>query len=117
MTVGRKLAVSVHVLDDDGAAHCFTAGTVPPDWVVAKAVNPDLWVTDEDQPVAAAAPASPTEPTAPVPLEKPPASGAGSGTDEWIAYARSLGLDIADNASRADVIEAVEEHEFAQQPS
>lgn len=110
-----KLAVSVHVLDDDGAAHCFTAGTIPPDWVVAKAQNPDLWVIDEDQPVPA--PASPAEPVTPVSLEKPPASGAGSGTDEWIAYARAVGLDIADNASRGDVIEAVEAHEAAQQQS
>lgn len=39
----------------------------------------------------------------------PPKSGRGSGRDEWSAYARSIGIDVPDGASRAEIIEAVAE--------
>lgn len=42
------------------------------------------------------------------PAEAPPKSGPGSGKGAWLAYARARGVDVADDADRADVIAAVE---------
>jgi hypothetical protein len=38
----------------------------------------------------------------------PPRSGPGSGAPEWRAYARSVGVDVDDNASRDDVVAALD---------
>lgn len=37
----------------------------------------------------------------------PPRSGAGSGADAWAAYAATVGVDVADDASREDIITAL----------
>ena len=39
---------------------------------------------------------------------EPPRAGEGSGTEVWREYATALGLEIADDASRADIIAAVD---------
>lgn len=38
----------------------------------------------------------------------PPKSGAGSGRDEWVAYAESLGIEVSADDTRDDIIAAVE---------
>lgn len=38
----------------------------------------------------------------------PPRGGPGSGQDAWLAYAQSLGVDVADDTSRDDIVAAVE---------
>lgn len=45
---------------------------------------------------------------APVEDGRPPKGGAGSGLDEWLAYAADHGIDVPDDATRDDVIAAVE---------
>lgn len=39
----------------------------------------------------------------------PPRAGKGSGLAAWVTYARSLGLEVTDDAERADVIAAVDD--------
>lgn len=39
----------------------------------------------------------------------PPRAGKGSGRDEWAAYAAELGLAVGPDASRDDIIAAVDE--------
>ncbi len=41
--------------------------------------------------------------------EAPPKSGPGSGKDAWVDYAESLGVEVSDDMTRDDIIEAVEE--------
>ena len=38
----------------------------------------------------------------------PPKAGPGSGRDAWVAYAQRAGLEVDEDASRDDVIDAVE---------
>lgn len=42
-------------------------------------------------------------------LGKPPKGGPGSGRDEWAVYAATQGLDVTDDMTREEIIEAVEE--------
>lgn len=53
-------------------------------------------------------PDPPKEPKAP---EPPARSGPGSGVDAWRAYAEQIGLEVADDASRDDIIAAVDEQQ------
>lgn len=39
----------------------------------------------------------------------PPRAGKGSGRDEWAAYAESQGVDVTDDMTRDEIIEATEE--------
>lgn len=41
-------------------------------------------------------------------VKPPPQAGKGSGLDEWLRYATQVGVQVEDEASRADVIAAVE---------
>ncbi|HRE03083.1 MAG TPA: hypothetical protein PLV68_17420, partial [Ilumatobacteraceae bacterium] len=65
---------------------------------------------------AASPPAPPPPVSTPAAGEhpKPPAAGAGSGVTEWRAYAESLGIDVVDNATRADIQELVDAYEQTQ---
>lgn len=47
-------------------------------------------------------------------IEVPPRSGPGSGADRWRAYATAQGVEVPGNASREDVIKALDE---AQKPT
>ena len=103
---GRKLAVFVDVHDDDGVAHCFGPGDEPPEWAVARINRPDVW---------ASLPAVGTEDPADTPQQRPrpdepPRVGRGSGRDAWAAHAAALNIDIDPDASRADIIAAVDAH-------
>lgn len=48
---------------------------------------------------------------APVEDGPPPKGGAGSGIAEWRAYADKLGVDVDDDATRDDIIDAVESYQ------
>jgi hypothetical protein len=53
---------------------------------------------------------SATEVEPPVDPAMPPRSGAGSGRDAWATYATSLGLAVADDLTRDQIIDLVEAH-------
>lgn len=54
-------------------------------------------------------PASEPEPEPEPADQAPPKSGAGSGRDAWVAYAESQGVEVTDDMTRDEIIEAVEE--------
>lgn len=95
---GPKLAVYVDVHDDDGVAHCFGPGDVPPAWAVQRIDRPDVW---------ASTPAVGADTAESSPVGEPLRPGAGSRKDTWLAYAESLGINIAEGATKAEVIAAV----------
>lgn len=37
----------------------------------------------------------------------PPMVGTGSGTDAWAGYAASLGVDVAEDAKRGEIVDAI----------
>lgn len=113
----RRLAAHVHINDDSGEHFVFGPGDIVPEWAQEKITNPKAWADEAQAAVTAVNPQPEAPPPAiastDAPLERPPMAGAGSSGTEWIAYARSLGLDVADGTPRGDVIELVEEHEQA----
>jgi hypothetical protein len=92
--MGRRLTAYVYVTDPDGLAVGIAPGEDVPDWAAEQITRPELWATPEledgDGP--------------------PPLHGKGSGTAAWIAYARRLGFEVADDVDRQDVIDAVTAH-------
>jgi len=84
---------TVYVTDGEGNRHAFRAGDEVPDWAAERMVD-----VIDDRP-AAAPPSDGGEPKR---------AGKGSGRDAWHAYAESIGLDVPDDASRDDIIAAVD---------
>lgn len=110
----------------------FGPGDALPDWALAAISNPDVWdgaappLPKEPESASttgpdaadelarlrarvaelehAAAPDGGTEPSTSI----PPRGGPGSGAPEWREYARGRGVDVADDASRDDVIAALD---------
>jgi hypothetical protein len=105
---------------DDGSRHVFLAGTTPPPWAAEIIVNPKAWegiITANGGYVGGPAQLmggnEGTEAIIPLPvtlpaLERPPLAGTGSGLDQWLAYANAVGVKVAEDAKRADVIAAVD---------
>lgn len=97
-----RLTGFVHV---DGAV--YGPDDEVPAEVAARITNPRAWeggvlpLTDDAGPAATSA-ADGDTPT------EPPRSGAGSGRDAWVAYAAARGLEVADDASRDQIITAVD---------
>jgi hypothetical protein len=91
----------------------LTGSTPPAD--VADRITAPVWAELPDDPeptepeggeVGAAEPmADPAVQVPPVPV--PPMHGAGSSTEAWAGYARTHGVEVADDAKRADVIAAL----------
>lgn len=112
----RRLAAWVHVPDENGATHAFGPDDVVPEWAAVKITNPKAWAKTVDDVVVVESPVSlvvvSSPPVSPVPvsggLERPPASGAGSGVEAWSAYAVGLGIVVPDGATRGDVITLVD---------
>ena len=86
-----RLARSVIV---DGET--FAAGTEQTPDLSTKIPNAVAW---EGGPEEIQAPPAPAEPAR---------SGAGSGVEAWRGYARSAGVQVADDAGRDDIIAAVD---------
>lgn len=87
MTISRRVAW-------DGSQLAANGGT------------PD--VPDEALHNSAVVGSSNADPVGPV---RPPLGGAGSGHDEWLAYAKALDLELPEDATRADIIAAVDRAE------
>jgi hypothetical protein len=86
---------------------------VPAEW--AKLItNPAAWDGGEPPKSADAgdgdAPASADEPDG---GGEPPRSGKGSSTEAWQKYAASLGVEVPEDASRDDIVAAVDAHNAA----
>lgn len=120
----------------EGRSAMFGPGDTLPDWALAAISNPDVWAGDA--PPRPADPESVADPAAGdevallrarvAELEAaaastssadggadpqsdtvvPPRGGPGSGALEWREYARTVGVEVADDASRDDVIAALE---------
>ena len=121
---GGVLAISVTLLDPGFKLATFPVGSTPPAWAQALITNPKAWASaPESAPAPEDAPPAPEEappaeaPDAPAApeedllgeLPEPPKRGAGSGRAAWAAYADSKGVKYADDASRDDIIELVEQ--------
>jgi hypothetical protein len=78
----------------------YDPGMDVPDAVASKWTNPDI-VWDGD------APSSGDESSA---GGEPPRSGRGSGVEVWREYAEAQGVEVPEDASRDDIIAAVEGH-------
>ena len=96
-----RLAGCVHL---DGVAYSPDSD-VPAD-VAARITNPKAW----EGGVLPEAPAPVAKESA---LPPPPKSGKGSGVDEWRTYAELVGVEVAADAGRDDVVAAVESAGFA----
>jgi hypothetical protein len=136
--MGYRLNTFVHVFEldskgrPDGRSGVFGPGDTLPDWAVASITNPDVWAGEKPPTPEPVIPADEPDPTAELDrlrarvaeLEKsssastpdasesapgaPPRGGPGSGAPEWRAYARGVGVEVADDASREDVIKALD---------
>jgi len=98
-----KVFVTVH--DDNGAPHTFEPGTEVPDWAARKISNPNVWEGDapvfEDE--------DPDGDLSEDEVNEPARSGKGSGLAVWAPYAKGLGIEVPDEATRDDVIKLVDE--------
>ncbi len=91
-----RLAGFVYAVGPDGSGQWFGPDTEWPDWVAGVVTNPKAWV-DGQVPEVETGQGGP-----------PPRSGRGSGLDEWKAYAELIGVTVDSEASRDDVIAAVD---------
>jgi hypothetical protein len=64
---------------------------------------------DEQSADESAAPEPAAEPVTVTESGAPPRAGAGSGRDVWAAYAESRGVEVTEDMTRDEIIEAVEE--------
>lgn len=91
----RRLNTFVHI-NVDGETRSYGPDDDVPADVAKRITNTDAW---EDAAAAATDEGG---------SEEPPRSGAGSGKDAWKAYADNLGVDYDDDATRDDIIAAVD---------
>jgi hypothetical protein len=97
-----ELRAAVYVDDPNevGKSVLFVPGDEVPDWAAALITNPNCWVDGELPTTKAAA-----EPAAD---DAPPRAGKGSGRSEWAAYAESVGVTVDEDATRDEIIAAVD---------
>lgn len=97
---GRKLVSTVYVHEEDGTYKVYGPDDDVPADVAKRINNPKAWGASEtaDESVSDDADES----------GLPPKGGQGSGVDAWLAYADAEGIDVPEDASRDDVIAAVE---------
>jgi hypothetical protein len=104
--MGKRLNTYVHVPRGDGTSAVFGPADELPDWAVDAIRNPDVWADDGEAESAAADPSTSGSEQEPE-LEEPPLHGAGSGRDAWAEYAEHLGVEVDEDMSRADIVDAV----------
>lgn len=114
-----RLAGFVHVRDADGAPHVFGPNDDVPDWARVKIRNPRAWVDGADPEPRPQAPApdrtvrtdqQATQAVQPADApEPPPRGGRGSNAVAWRAYADAMGVQVAPDADRDDVIAELDE--------
>lgn len=98
---------------NNGTTYAYDAGSVVDvDPTVAEWVNRDspgtLEPTDGDLHAPQNDPADEPDAAAGGDAERPPKVGKGSGRDAWVAYAETVGVDVAEDDSKHDIIAAVE---------
>lgn len=99
--MARKLAAYVHVVDSDARRSvAFGPDDDVPSWAAKQITNPKAWAgSDTETP----------EPTADATAgEPPPKAGRGSNREAWVAYAQASGVQVDDDASRDDVVAALD---------
>ncbi|MGW1998147.1 hypothetical protein [Embleya sp. NPDC001921] len=100
--MGKQFTAFVHVDNGDGKSQVFSPGDPMPEWAEEHVKNPKVWSDDGKSPAVQAA-----GPAGDGPVE-PPRSGPGSGKSAWAEYASARGVTVADDASREDIIAAVD---------
>lgn len=134
--MAKTLNTTVVVRDPNGATVVLQPGVKVPGWAKDKITNPNVWTSSKDDdasdsqessvtPTGTGTPAGQDDAgagsTTPqdAPLVVPPKAGAGSSVDAWRDYAEKatkaagLNLDIADDATRADIIAALDDAKIA----
>lgn len=71
-------------------------------------VVPTVELDESDEPVDEGGPVDPVDPVDDRP-KPPPKHGAGSGRDAWAAYAADSQVEVAENATRDQIIQALDE--------
>lgn len=103
--MARGLNATVYLHDEDGVVRGFGPGDVVPGWVAARITNPDVWTDDPgDDAAVADEPADGGGHDGP-----PPRAGKGARVEAWHAYAASIGVDVPDDATRDEIIAAVDD--------
>ncbi|MHC6175465.1 hypothetical protein [Glutamicibacter sp. X7] len=130
-----KINTFVHVLHPRFGARCLAPGEVP-EWAVPLITNPDVIVeeSDFDDPSEDPAPQEIEEQSgdnasgdavdgddsgenaggdgdqqeAPAEVPIPPKGGRGGSASKWAEYAKSKGFEVDDDATAADIREALE---------
>lgn len=101
--MSRTVAVHVHI-----AGRRFAPGDVMPDELAAKVKNQAVWAATEAPLNEGGELPSGVVPVHNGPGAEPPRSGKGSGRDAWAAYAEARGVSVPDEASRDDIIFALD---------
>jgi len=107
--MGRQFTANVHVDNGEGRSQVFRPGDAMPAWAEAHVRNPKVWSDDGKSSTEQAPPAggSGGGSAGGGPVE-PPRSGPGSGRVAWTEYAMARSVDVAGDASREDIIAAVD---------
>jgi hypothetical protein len=92
--MGRRLVANVALRNaETDAVEVFEAGSTLPSWAEKLVTNDAVFEGGADEAAAS---------------EAPPRAGRGSGRDEWAAYASSLGVAFDDDATRDEIVAAVD---------
>ncbi|MFI6819726.1 hypothetical protein ACIBJE_02090 [Micromonospora sp. NPDC050187] len=108
--MARKLSTFVHVHErgedgnPTGRTEVFGPNDDLPDWAVRSINNPNVWADSQDAAQADANPGGSGGQDGP-----PPKGGAGSGAPAWREYAARNGVEVPADASREDIIAALDE--------
>lgn len=120
--MGKKLKTFVTVHDEDFVAHTFGPGEKVPAWAQKAITNPNVWAEgeptsgedgEESEGGEESATGSSTGSSDATMPDLPPRGGPGSGANAWRAYgvaaakAQGFEIDIPDDATKTDIIEAL----------
>lgn len=92
-----ELTSTVHVHDEHGVAHAFGPGDTVPKWAADKITNPKAWS-------GTAAAGHGKESTTVI----PPKGGPKATAEAWAEYAKAKGFEIEGDATRTEIIAALE---------
>ncbi|MDR6574352.1 hypothetical protein J2X60_003011 [Curtobacterium sp. 320] len=98
-----SLLSNVHVRDEHGASHVFGPDSEVPEWAQKRITNPAAW--DGDAPSF-----EDDEEIDEADENEPARSGRGSGLPVWQAYAKSLDIEVPEDADRNAIIALVDKH-------
>lgn len=100
-----RLSTHVHVHGPGGTV-AFGPSDEVPEWARQRITNPAVWA---DAPPRGAAPDPAQAPAADAGAPpRPPEHGKGATRKAWAAYAEAQGYEIDDDATKADIVEAID---------